>query len=333
MSRKDATIYDVARIAGVSISTVSRVLNAPYQVKAHTRKKVLQAIESLDFVPKAEASDRARKRFGRIGILTPSLTNASFVERLRGVTSRLYGTGYELIVYSVEDQIQLQHYLDMLTASKRLDGLIVMTLPVSEHYLVRLIAKHLEIVCIELGHPLCCTISVNNVLGGRLATQHLLEKGYRRCAYLGEAFESAPEPNNCAKRLQGFREVLYELDLDLPKDYLRFCPFTLDAVAQQMDELLSLPSPPEAVFTYSDMYAIAVLKFARARNLRVPEDLAVIGFDNIDAADFVELTTVDQHLEESGRLAAEVLLSGIERKTQILQNIELQLQIKERGST
>lgn len=333
MSNKIATIYDVARMAGVSISTVSRVLNAPYQVKEYTRKKVLQAIESLEFIPKAEASDRARKRFGRVGILTPSLTNPSFVERLRGVTSRLYGTGYELIVYSVEDQIQLRHYLDMLSAAKRLDGLIIMTLPIPERDLKHLIAKHLEIVCIEVGSPLCCTISVNNVLGGKLATQYLLEKGYRRCAYLGEMVESAPEPNNCAKRLQGFRELFYELDLDLPKNYIRLCSFTMEAVAQQMEELLSLPSPPEAVFCYSDLYAIAVLKFARARNLRIPEDLAVIGFDNIDAADFVELTTVDQHLEESGRLAAEALLSGIERKTQVLQNIELQTQIKERSST
>ena len=333
MSRKSVTIYDVARIAGVSISTVSRVLNAPYQVKEHTRKKVLHAIESLNFVPKAEASDRARKRFGRVGVLAPSLTNPSFVKRLRGVTSRLYGTGYELIVYSVEDLIQLQHYLDMLTASKRLDGLIVMTLPIPERDLTRLIAKHLEVVCIELGSPLCCTISVNNVIGGRLAAQYLLEKGYQRCAYLGEVFESAPEPNNCAKRLQGFREVLYELELELPKSYIKVCPFTMDAVAQQMEALLALPSPPEAIFCYSDLYAIGVLKFARSHHIRIPEELAVIGFDNIDAADFVELTTVDQHLEESGRLAAEVLLSSIERKTQVLQNIELQLQLKERSST
>ena len=333
MTRKNATIYDVARMAGVSISTVSRVLNTPSQVKEHTRKKVLQAIESLNFTPKAEASDRARKHFGRIGVLAPSLTSPSFVERLRGVTSRLYGTGYELIVYSVEDQVQLQHYVDMLTASKRLDGLIVMTLPILTKDLTRLIAKHLEVVSIELGSPLCCTISINNVSGGRLAAEHLLEKGYRRCAYLGEIIESAPEPNNCAKRLQGFREVFYELDLDVPKSYIRLCSLEMEDIAHQMEELLSLPSPPEAVFCYSDLYAISVLKFARARNLRIPEDLAVLGFDNIPAADFVELTTVDQYLAESGRLAAEALLSGIERKTQVLQNIELQTQIKERSST
>ncbi|PID60893.1 LacI family transcriptional regulator [candidate division KSB3 bacterium] len=333
MTKKNATIYDVARVAGVSITTVSRVLNSPYQVKAHTRKKVLHAIEGLNFVPKAEAGDRARKRFGRIGVLTPSLTNPSFVERLRGITSRLYGSGYELIVYSVENVIQLQHYIDLLTAVKRLDGLIVMALPLPERDLTRLLAKHIELVCIEIGSPLCGTITTHNVSGGRLAAEHLLERGYRRCAFLGEVLASAQQPNSCAKRLQGFHEVFYELDLDLPKDYIRFCPLEMGDISRQMEELLNLSSAPEAIFCYSDLYALSVLKFARARQLRIPDDLAVIGFDNIPAADFVELTSVDQHLEESGRLAVETVLASIERHTQALRHIELQPRIEERIST
>lgn len=333
MNAKASTIYDVARMADVSIATVSRVLNSPYQVTETTREKVLHAIAQLQFVPKAEASARARKHFGRIGVLTPSLTVPSFVERLRGVAHALHNTEYELIVYSVGNNAQLQHYLDMLSASRRLDGLIIMTLPIEEKSLKRLIANHLEIVCIEVANPFCCNITANNTLGGQFAATHLLEKGYRRCAYIGENFHIASETNNSAKRLQGFRDTLHIYGMELPDEYIRLFPFTMDGTIEHTHQLLDLSPPPEAIFTYSDLYAIGVLKAARMRKMHIPEDVAVIGFDNIDAADFVELTTVDQHLEESGKLATELLISRMTGKAPIVQNIELQIQIKERGTT
>lgn len=333
MDTKNSTIYDVARVAGVSISTVSRVLNTPHQVTETTREKVLHAIDQLQFVPKAEASARARKRFGRIGVLTPSLTMPSFVERLRGVAQGLHNTEYELIVYSVGHETHLRHYLDMLSASKRVDGLIIMTLPIDAVSLKRLIANEVEIVCIEVTNPLCSNITANNILGGRLAAQHLLAKGYRRFAYVGEPFQIAPETNNSAKRLDGFREALLEHGIELSDNSIRLFPFAMEEVISQTSQLLDLSIPPEAIFTYSDLYAIGVLKAARSRGLNIPEDLALVGFDNIDAADFVELTTVDQHLEESGKLATELLLSRIMGKAPIVQNIELQIQIQERRTT
>lgn len=333
MNAKNSTIYDVAEEAGVSISTVSRVLNSPQQVSESTREKVLTAIEQLQFVPKAEASARARKQFGRIGVLTPSLTVLSFVERLRGIAHALNDTDFELIVYSVGNSAQLQHYLDMLSVSRRVDGLIIMTLPIDEKSLNRLISNDIEIVCIEVANPFCCNITVNNTLGGQLAAKHLLKKGYRRCAYVGENFQVASETNNSAKRLQGFREILHENDLELPDEYVRLLPFTMDDVIEHTQQLLDLPTPPEAIFTYSDLYAIGVLKATRSRKMYIPDELAVMGFDNIDAAEFMELTTVDQNLEESGRLAIEVLLSRMAGKIQVVQNIELQIQIKERNTT
>jgi len=329
----DPTIYDVARTAGVSISTVSRVLNAPHQVSEATRKKVLKAIEELKFVPKAEASARARKRFGRIGVLTPFLTTSSFVERLGGIAHALHGTEYELIVYSVRNSYQLQHYLDMFSASRRVDGLIILSLPIDEESLRRVIAKNIQVVSIEVPNSFCCNITVDNILGGQLAAKYLLQKGHRRCAYIGENIDSINETRNCEKRLRGFREELFKAGIELSEDYTRLFPLTMENVVEQTNILLDFPSPPTAIFTYSDMYAIGVLKAARLRKLHVPEDLAVIGFDNIDAADFMELTTIDQNLEESGRLAVEVFLSRVAGRIQAVQNIELQIHIKERSTT
>jgi DNA-binding LacI/PurR family transcriptional regulator len=326
----DPTIYDVAKSANVSISTVSRLFNSPHQVSEATRKRVLQAIEELKFVPKAEASARARKRFGRIGILTPFLTASSFVERLKGIAHALQGTEYEVIVYSVRNAHQLQHYLDMFAVSRRIDGLIILSLPIKKEALRRIISNKIQIVSIEVPNSFCCNITVDNVLGGRLAAKHFLKKGHRRCAYIGEYIEPTNETRNCEKRLRGFREELSQAGIALSENYIRLFPLTMDNVVEQTNMLLDLSSPPTAIFTYSDMYAIGVLKAARLRKVRIPEDLAVIGFDNIEMAAFMELTTIDQNLEESGRLAVDMLLSQITGRILSVQNIELQIQIKER---
>ena len=342
MEIQHPTIYNVAESAGVSIATVSRVLNSPYQVTESTRQKVLQAIEDLNFVPKAEASVRAKKHIGRIGVLTPFLTTPSFVERIEGIAHALDGTEYELIVYSVRNAKQLQHYLDMFSAARRLDGLIILSLPIEDEALRRVVANGTQAVSIEVSNAFCCNITVDNIAGGCLAAAHLLEKGYRRCAYIGESIEPMNKTGNCEKRLQGFRERLQQDGLDIPKEYIRLFSLTMDESEQhaQIEEaalhtyaLLDLPTPPQAIFTYSDMYAIGVLKALRQRKLHAPEDLAVVGFDNIHVADFMELSTVDQNLEESGRLAVEFLLSRFEGKSQAIQNIELQIHVKERNTT
>jgi len=333
MNVSQPTIYDVANAAGVSIATVSRVLNSPHQVSENTRQKVLQAIEDLSFVPKTEATARAKKRVGRIGVLTPYLTTPSFVERIEGIAHALQGTEYELIIYSVRNAKQLQHYLDMFAAVRRLDGLIILSLPVAESALRRVVGNAIQVVSVEISNALGCNITVDNVAGGCLAAAHLLEKGYRRCAYIGESIEPLNDTGNCEKRLRGFREGLQQGGVDLPEDRIRLFPNTMEEMVRQTHALLDLPTPPQAVFTYSDMYAIGALKALRARKLHAPDDLAIVGFDNIHVADFMELTTVDQNLEDSGRLAVEFLLSRFAGKSQAIQNIELQIQIKERSTT
>jgi LacI family transcriptional regulator len=171
------------------------------------------------------------------------------------------------------------------------------------------------------------------VAGGYLAATHLLEKGYRRCAYIGESIEPLNDTGNCEKRLRGFREGLRQGGVDLPEDRIRLFPNIMEEMVRQTHALLDLPAPPQAIFAYSDMYAIGAMKALQARKLHAPDDLAIVGFDNIHAADFMELTTVDQNLEDSGRLAVEFLLSRFAGKSQAIQNIELQIQIKERSTT
>jgi DNA-binding LacI/PurR family transcriptional regulator len=327
------TIYDVAKLSGVSISTVSRVLNAPQQVKEKTRNKVLDAIRELGFVPKADASARARKDFGRIGVLTPFFTSPSFVQRIGGIAAALDRTKYELIIYSVESYAQLEGYLAMLPVSRRLDGLIIISLSIDDASANRLRNNKLETVFIEYDHPAFSGIDIDNERGGRMAAQHLVARGYRRCAFLGDAGDQVYSLHPSDQRLEGFKQGLEEAGFELPEDYICLKPFCREEVVEQAGTLLDLNEPPEAIFAASDLQAIGVLRAVRQRGMKVPDDVAVIGFDDLDYAAFMELTTINQELKESGRLAAELLLARIQDGSRPIQKIMLPLTLKERSST
>src|SRR5262245_16783646 len=156
----DATIYEVAERAEVSISTVSRVLNTPEQVKEETRLRVLAAIDALGFVPRAEAAARARKGTRRIGVLAPFITYPSFVQRLRGVAT-LADSAYELVIYNVDSAARRDGYLSTLPVTRRLDGLIIMALPFEEEAAQRLLINELETVLLEFSHPSFSSVEID----------------------------------------------------------------------------------------------------------------------------------------------------------------------------
>ena len=171
------TIYDVASKAGVSVSTVSRAVNTPHLVQEKTRQRVMRAVEQLKFVPKAEASVLARKHVGSIGVLLPFFTSPSFVQRMRGVASALSATKFEFVVYTVGSRAQLDEYLDVLPLWRRLDGLIVMSMPLSDAQRRHLQSHSLEVVCVEFAQAHFSSIEIDNHEGGRMAARHLAAEG------------------------------------------------------------------------------------------------------------------------------------------------------------
>jgi DNA-binding LacI/PurR family transcriptional regulator len=327
------TIYDVAKKAGVSATTVSRAVNTPNLVQEETRRRVMRAIEQLKFVPKAEASALARKHVGSIGVLLPFFTSPSFVQRMRGVASALSATKFEFIVYTVSSRSQLDEYLDVLPLWQRLDGLIVMSMPLSEAQRRHLQSHALEIVCVEFTQAHFSSIAIDNHEGGRMAARHFVAKGRRRCAYIGEVGVPEHIIHLSDLRLEGFRQGLLETGLELGDEYVSREPYSREGVIRQTESLLGRSAPPDAIFAYSDLHAADILRVARAKGLRVPEDLSIIGFDGIDVADFLGLTTIDQRLDESGHLAAEMLMSRISERGRAPQNTRLQLSLIERGTT
>jgi LacI family transcriptional regulator len=331
MASKKPTIYDVASSSGVSISTVSRVLNSPDKVNTKTRKRVMSAIDRLGFVPKAEARARAMRSTNRIGVLTPFFTAPSFVQRLRGVAGALSRANCELVIYTVASVEDLQAHIASIPIMQNLDGLIVISLAIEDKVARRLHDGGIETVLIESWHAQLNSICIDDVRGGMLAAKHLIDKGHTRIGFLGDI----EPPDRYAihpvkSRLAGFKRALEEAGLSLPRRYVIQAPYTQAGPQEAARALLALPRPPTAIFAASDIQAVSVMRMARRASLSIPEELAIVGFDDIDLAEFMDLTTIRQSLDESGRLAAEILLSKMADPGRGLQHINLPLTLIER---
>ena len=327
---KKPTIYDVAKQAQVSITTVSRILNTPDKVNSETRERVLAAIDALAFVPKAEARARAMQHTGRIGVITPFFTAPSFIQRLRGIAETLSPESYELVIYTVDSSNHLQGYLSSLPLTGNLDGLIILSLPVDDTQVRRLVDHELPTVLIEYPHRKLNCVEIDDVEGGYMATTYLLGKGHRRIAFLGDTNLPEYAIHPVSLRLKGFRQALKESKIKLPDTFVRLAPYSQEQTRQVAKELLNLPEPPTAIFAATDFQALGVLKAARQLDIKVPEQLAVIGFDDLDMAEYTDLTTISQHLDESGRLAVEILLAQVKSPSRPPRHVKLPLTLIER---
>jgi DNA-binding LacI/PurR family transcriptional regulator len=328
------TIYDVATQAGVSISTVSLAINAPSRVRSETLERINTAIDELGFVPKTEAIARARRGVGRIGVIAPFTTYPSFSQRLNGVLSHLRGQSFETVVYDHEGAGT--SLLSSLPLTRRLDGLIVMSLPLSEEVVRRLVDRDLRTVLVELEEPGFSAVTIDNLAGGEMVADLLTKRGHRRFAFLGEG-GTKPHPHDrmlqSEARFRGFRTALERRGLSLTDEYVRLVRHTLPEATEGAAQLLDLPEPPTAIFAHTDVLASGVLRAAERRGLEIPRDLAVVGFDDSELAEHLGLTSVRQPFEESGEVAATLLLNQLRDASRALQHITLKLTLVERATT
>jgi LacI family transcriptional regulator len=290
----------------------------------------MAAIDHLGFVPKAEAAARARKSHARIGVLAPFFTLPSFVERLRGVANALDDSPYELAIYNVDSSERRDGYLASLPLTRRLDGLIIMALPFDQAAAQRLIDHRLETVLIELSREPFSSIRIDDRSGGKMAAEYLLQQGHRRCAFVGDSDVPDYAIHTSDWRLEGYREALGAAGVVLPDEYVTLAPHSRENARLSAHRLFDLSERPTAIFAASDNQALGVLKAARERGLIVPRELAVIGFDDVDIADFIGLTTIRQPLEESGRVAVDLLLSRVADPVRPAQRVRLPLTLVRR---
>lgn len=332
--RAKPTIYDVAKKANVSIATVSRVLNGSPQVRDVTRRKVLDAVDALGFVPKADAVARAKSISGQIGIISPFFTIASFGQRMRGVAQILANSPYELVIYTVDSMHRYESFLAQLSLNTQLEGLIINALPLSDADAQRLKASQLETVLMEYSHPLFCSIQIDNEHGGQLAAQHLLEKGHRRMGFLDYSVpdDHAIRPGNA--RLRGFRQALQNNGIALDDNHIIYAPMDdVNETRQQLTAFFKHPNRPSAIFVAADYLALYAMRIAQQLDLKIPEELAIVGFDDLEIAAMMGLTTISQSLDETGQLAAKLLLSRLIDGDEPMQDITVQLHLVKRETT
>jgi LacI family transcriptional regulator len=329
------TIADVAARAGVGIATVSRVLNDSPKVTEQTRLRVMEAIDALEFRPSSSARALSRGRSQTFGVIVPFFTHASAVERLRGVVAALEGSRHDLVLFNVELPAHRDEHFASLTGRDRADGLLVMTLPPTPEDLGRLTAAGVPVVLVDtrgVGVPMVVT---DDVEGGRIATRHLVELGHRRIAFIGDDREQGFGFTSSPQREVGYEQVLAEAGIAYDPDLVRHGYHERDVAQRLVGELLAVADPPTAVFASSDVQATGAIAAARAHGLRVPEDLSVVGFDDIELAAYVGLTTVRQPLFESGFTGARLLLAALQGEGASLgeEVHELSLELVERSTT
>jgi DNA-binding LacI/PurR family transcriptional regulator len=307
------TIRDVARHAGVGVGTVSRVLNDSPLVSEETRQKVLAAIHNLDYSPSSVARRLSRGKSMAVAVVAPFFTRRSYVERLQGIENVLSTAGYDLILYNVETVARRDECLRALPRGERLDGLIILSLTPRDDEVTRFHMLGVSAVLIDAYHESLTTVQVNDANGGKQATQHLIDLGHQRIAYVGETLDDNPfrfQP--IRDRFEGYRQALREASIPFRSEYHQQGKYGWREARRMARELLQLPEPPTAIFAYSDTMAFGVLEAAQQCAIRVPDDLSVIGFDDVEIAQYFQLTTVRQPLYESGARGAALLLECME---------------------
>jgi DNA-binding LacI/PurR family transcriptional regulator len=307
------TIRDVARRAGVGIATVSRVLNESPLVSDETRHRVQVAIADLDYSPSAVARRLSRGKSMAVAVIAPFFTRRSYVERLQGIENVLSTAGYDLILYNVETVARRDECLRAVPRGERLDGLLILSLTPDDDEVRQFAALGVPAVLIDAYHPALPTVQVDDVAGARTAVQHLIDLGHRRIAYIGETLDQNPlnfQP--IGDRYLGYRRTLDDAAIPFCPEYHRQGKYGWREARHMTHELLDLPEPPTAIFAYSDTMAFGVLEAAQQRGVEVPGRLSVIGFDDVEIAQYFRLTTVRQPLHESGARGAELLLEGMD---------------------
>lgn len=314
----------------MGVGTVSRVINGSASVSEATRRRVLDVVAELGYEPNATARALSTGRTRSVGVIAPFFTRPSVIERLRGVAPMLAASGYQLVLFDVERPEQRAAVFRSLIG--RVDGLLSISLAPPKADLRRLAAAGIPVVLVDQAHESIPTVTVDDVEGGRMATQHLLDLGHRRIAFAGDTLDGVHGDSASSRRCVGYQQALGDAGVPVRPELVKLRPHGRESAGIASD-LLDLAAPPTAVFAASDLQALAMIDALEALGASVPDDLSVVGFDDVELARYAGLTTVAQPLEDSGTRGAELLLSALEGEDMLQARQHLSLELVVRGTT
>jgi LacI family transcriptional regulator len=326
------TIVEVAEQAGVSFGTVSRVINNDIHVKKETRERVLKTMKQMGFVANRQARSLAGGKSNSIGVLVPDLGTAYIGEIIRGIDAELSLSGLDLILYTTHRTASKEANYVANLATGMVDGLLLVLPRSPADFISNLTQRKFPFVLIDhqgAGRD-CPAVGATNWQGGYNATEYLIKLGHTRIGFITGTMDLG-----CAvDRLDGYRsalrtyhipespELIYEGDFFQPDGYAG------------ASALLELPTPPSAIFASNDVMAMGVMDAVRNHGLRIPEDVSIVGFDDIPQASLIHpaMTTINQPLEKMGRVATQMLLDLLKNPEKVVDRIELPTQLVVRDS-
>jgi LacI family transcriptional regulator len=324
---------DVARQAGVSITTVSHVINNSRAVSNGARQRVETAMLELGYKPNTLARSLRRQQTHTIGMIVPDSANPFFAEIARGIEDASFKQNYNVVLCNTEGDLEKQISYTNVLIQNQVAGIVFVAAGVSTELVEDLQRRQVPLVVVDREVP---DVAVDTVLtdhyqGGRLATQHLVDLGHRRIACIPAGSELSPSSD----RVTGYQDVLRENGLAVDEALIVRGDFQYKSGFEAAQQLLALAEPPTAVFASNDLMAVGCISAATQQGLRVPEDLSVVGFDDVRLASFTNppLTTIAQPKREIGTLAVEMLLTRINDLSAPIRYERLDTELQVRRST
>ena len=309
------TIYDIAREAQVGIGTVSRVFNNHPNVTPKTREKILTVAKRLNYHPHAYAQALARKRTNTFAAIIPFFTNYFFIEVLQGVQDKISSVGYDLILYGINHPEQIDEYLRKSVQRGRVDGILFFSMKLPTSFVEKFKDHSKPVVLVDTFHEQFDSLAVENFQGATIATNHLISMGHKNIGMISANINSVPS----RERIAGFKDAIVSAGLELRPENIVVSKltkndgFSREAGYQSMKEMLNNGSPlPSAIFISSDVQAIGALSALRQHGVKVPQDVAIVAFDDIELAEQFGITTMRQPMHEMGELAVEKLVYRME---------------------
>ncbi|MCE7071482.1 LacI family transcriptional regulator [Dyadobacter sp. CY327] len=334
------TIKDIAKALGLSTSTVSRALRNSYEINPETKKLVMEYAERMNYRPNPIALSLRDSKSKSIGVIIPEIANHFFSQLINGIESIAYNLGYHVVIFqsheSYEREVANTNYL----VSRKVDGLLISlsSLTTNLFHFQDLMERGLPIVFLDRVPNDIEThkVVVDNFAGSYEATEHLIKTGRKRIAHL----TSPIYLSITTERLAGYKQALEDYGLPFDESYVKYC-YHGGKVAEEneaaVQEMLEMPEPPDAIFTASDRLTTGCMSVFQKHNIKVPEQIAIVGFTNISVAELLNppLTAVVQPAMEMGQQAVELLIRLIEhpQKTDVFETRSLKTSLIIREST
>ena len=307
-NRRTVTIQDVAKTAGVSVSTVSRVLNGRLDVASQTQDRIRSVIDDLGYTTNLAARSMRSFKKNMVGLIMPDIAYPFAIEVMKGVNRAIAESEFDLLVYTTGDVRKSgrasheQKYVSLLTNSIS-DGVIIVA-PVAGEFNIDAPIVSIDPLASNPNYP---AVHATNYQGAIDAMEYLLGLGHRRIGYISGRAEL--ESSN--RRLMGYRASLEKVGIPIDEKLIASGDYTTETGVSGARELLALEIPPTAIFASNDQMAMGVFHVAEELGMRIPENLSVIGFDNITESKYMGLTTVDQFISEMGYVATHMLIKII----------------------